>query len=480
MLLYAIVVLMLPSLTCGKNPAIQVILNDKGLQYGKHAGTDWIQRNLKKVTLPEIGGSILGIDYTLSGIKIAKCDLPEPSVKLYPGATGVKTSMSGLSVALTGDWTTHLGIIHDGGTFDMAMFSVNVISVVELGKDTNGHLSVSSVSCDAQVGDVDIEFHGGASWLFQPFVDFFKGHISSIIQSNICPNVENMISNLEHHLQAMNVSIDVDQALTLDLSLTGLPIIDVSSLNLGLKGEFYSIKTHAEPPFEAQPFKLSEQQGYMLSLGLSEFTLNSASYGYYSAGIFKVLINDSMIPPFSPVHLNTSSMGRFIPQLPQMFPGLLMELQVYAREVPMFSIQPAAVRLGFQGAIKAFAIQRNGTKTPLFKLNADSKFSSKVWISNGKLTGSASMDNFTLTLVASEIGTFKTDSLEKIVKLGIKTVGLEKLNEKLKKGVDLPRMKHAQLVNSVLKVGVGFIALFSDAKVLLSDRGSNQQTNGPV
>lgn len=44
----------------------------------------------------------------------------------------------------------------------MAIFNVDVTSVVQLGKEADGHLSVSSISCDSQVGDVDIEFHGGA------------------------------------------------------------------------------------------------------------------------------------------------------------------------------------------------------------------------------------------------------------------------------------------------------------------------------
>lgn len=62
-----------------------------------------------------------------------------------------------------------------------------------------------------------------------------------------------------------------------------------------LKGEFYSIKTHTEPPFVAQPFTLPEQPDQMLSVGISEFTLNSASYGYFSAGQLQALINDSMV-----------------------------------------------------------------------------------------------------------------------------------------------------------------------------------------
>ena len=71
---------------------------------------------------------------------------------------------------------------------------------------------------------------------------------------------------------------------------------------LYLKGEFYSIKTPKAPPFEAQPFTVPEQKGYMLSLGLSEFTLNSASYGYYLAGLFQALINESMVSKPERIH----------------------------------------------------------------------------------------------------------------------------------------------------------------------------------
>lgn len=46
----------------------------------------------------------------------------------------------------------------------MAILSVDVTSVVELGKDADRRLSVTSVSCNAQVGDMDIQLHGGARY----------------------------------------------------------------------------------------------------------------------------------------------------------------------------------------------------------------------------------------------------------------------------------------------------------------------------
>uniref|UniRef100_A0A8C2WH40 Bactericidal permeability-increasing protein n=1 Tax=Cyclopterus lumpus TaxID=8103 RepID=A0A8C2WH40_CYCLU len=464
-----IVVLMLISFTCGENPAVQVILTNKGLQYAKHVGAGWIQERLDRVTLPDISGKILGsIYYTFSGVTITRCDFPEPSVEFYQNVTGFKSSISGLSVAVSGRWMTHFGLIHDGGSFDMAIFNMDVSSVVELGKDADGHLSVASVHCEAQVGNVDMQFRGGASWIFQPFVEHFKGRIKGEIEARVSVYI------FVRFISKVVFSLNVDENFTFDLPLTGIPLINASSMNLGLKGEFYDIQTHTEPPFEAQPFSVPEQPGYMLSVGLSEFTLNSASYVFYSAGLLQVLITDSMIPPYFHVHLNTSWMGPYIPQLPKMFPGLLMTLQIYAREVPMFSFQPGVVQMGFQGAVKAFAIQPNGTQTPLFKLNVDSKLSGKVWLAGGRLKGSVTLENFTVTLAASEVGTFETDVLEHLMKAGM-MLAVGKLNVELGKGVVLPRMMHAQLINTVLGIEKvsGFITISSDAQVVLTDRGFN-------
>lgn len=61
-----------------------------------------------------------------------------------------------------------------------------------------------------------------------------------------------------------------------------------------LKGEFYSVRPRIDPPFEAQPFTVEKQPGYMLSVGLSEFTLNSASFALHSAGLLQTIITDSM------------------------------------------------------------------------------------------------------------------------------------------------------------------------------------------
>lgn len=53
---------------------------------------------------------------------------------------------------------------HDGGSFDMTIFDVDVTYVAKLGSAVSGHPFVTSVSCEAHVGSVDMHFHGGARY----------------------------------------------------------------------------------------------------------------------------------------------------------------------------------------------------------------------------------------------------------------------------------------------------------------------------
>ncbi|XP_037101874.1 bactericidal permeability-increasing protein [Syngnathus acus] len=466
------IVLIVIYCACGKNPAIRVIVSNKGLQYAGHAAAGWIQDKLEQVTLPNITGEIrwfAHIGYTLTGITIRKCDFPEPSFEFYQGLSALKMSIKGLNVALTGDWEAHWAFIKGGGSFDMALFGVDLVSIVQLGRDAGGHLSLTSVNCSAKIDDIDIYFYGNRSWLIRRFEHQFKKSIRDQIEALSCRAVDDLIANLECHLKDMKVYFQVNQELILDLPLVGLPIVTASSLHLGLKGEFYSVKVPKEPPFVALPFDIPEQPAYMLSVGLSEFTVNSASFSYFSDDLLQVFIKDSMIPPSSPVRLNTTSMGQFIPQLPKMFPDLLMTLQIYARNTPIFSFRSGAVALTSSGAVKAFAIQPNATLTPLFKLHVDSDFSGKAWVADGRLKGLVTMDNLTLTLAETEIGTFKTVALQELAQKIIEAAVLPPLNAELARGFALPRTKYAQLVKSVLTVEKGFVAFRSDAQLLEND-----------
>lgn len=47
----------------------------------------------------------------IHSITITKCDFPEPNVAYSQEYSGFKTSITGLSVALSGNWATKFGIL---------------------------------------------------------------------------------------------------------------------------------------------------------------------------------------------------------------------------------------------------------------------------------------------------------------------------------------------------------------------------------
>uniref|UniRef100_A0A3P8YAQ8 Bactericidal permeability-increasing protein n=1 Tax=Esox lucius TaxID=8010 RepID=A0A3P8YAQ8_ESOLU len=427
MLLFLILLLPCTNHAFGLNPAIKAVLASKGLKYGTHIGTDWMHEKILSMKVPDVtGGVYIGfgtVKYVLDGISVSSCDVPEPSVNFSEGS-GLKIVINGLSIAVRGNWHTTFGIITDGGSFDLAVFNLDLTLLVDIGSDDKGHMSILSKYCSARINSATINFHGGASWIFQPFVDCFKSRIKALIEEKICPLVDQHVADLEQYLTELQVSFQIDPIVVLDVPLTNAPLISSSSLGLDLKGEFYSIKSPKEPPFEAKAFDL----------------FNSASYAYFDTGHLHITVTDEMVS-HQPLLC-----------LPKLFPNMLMLLEVYAREIPMFSFLPGEVTLDFPGAVKALAILPNRTLTPLFKLNADSLFSGKVYISEGKLKGLMELKNFTLTLASSEIGTFQTAALEKGVNMLMKISVLSVLNAKLKEGIALPTIRSLNFVNSVLKV----------------------------
>ncbi|XP_066558241.1 bactericidal permeability-increasing protein isoform X2 [Amia ocellicauda] len=394
-------------------------------------------------------------------MRITKFNLPEPSAEFTEGQ-GIMAAMSGLNVQVHGNWNTHYTFIRDSGTFDVALYGMHVSLLLSPGTDDTGHLSLSSQQCVSGLNDVDVHFYGGASFIFSLFLGSIKGRIMSEVQQKLCPMVNDAVGGFDTVLQNMKVSVQINPNILVEVPLLSTPIVGDSDMELSLKGEFYSVRTHAEPPFPAGQFSLPPDSSRMLSLGVSEFCVNSAAFAYLSAGLLQVNITDNMLPKGSPLRLNTSSFGMFVPQLPKQFPDMLMLVQAFASQPPRASFLPDNVMVDMSVAAKFFAIQPDASLAPLFTLEMEASFKVHVFISEEKLKGSVALGNLTLSLTSTEVGPFQTKSLESVLKTGIQLLVLPKVNANLTAGIPLPTTPSVSLVNPVLKVNQGFMTIATD------------------
>ncbi|XP_065129072.1 bactericidal permeability-increasing protein-like isoform X2 [Paramisgurnus dabryanus] len=451
------------------NPGVKVKLTQKGLEYGRQIGIASIQQKLSSIKLPDVSGSesvdpIGKVEYSLTGIQIVNLGLPSSALGLVPGS-GVSLTIDNAYINLHGNWRVkYLRIIKDSGSFDLAVSGLTISTTLAVTSDETGRPSVSMTSCTSTLGSVNVKFHGGASWLYNLFSSYIDKALQSALQQQICPLVSDSIADINPHLKTLNVVAEVDKYAEIEYSMVGSPVISNSSIDFGLKGEFYNMGQHKEPPFSPTPFSLPFQSNNMLYIGVSAFTINSAGFVYHSAGALSLNITDDMIPSSSPIRLNTKSFSAFIPQIEKMYPGLMMKLLFKTVNEPLITSKPNNVTVQATSIVMAYAIQPNGTLCPLFDIDLEGSISASMFVTELKLAGNLTLNKIDMSLAKSYVGPFKVTSLENIFTMILKLAVMPRVNARLEEGYPLPAIGKIRLAETQLQVLKDYLLIGTDVQ----------------
>uniref|UniRef100_A0A8C8DRD1 Bactericidal permeability-increasing protein n=1 Tax=Oryzias sinensis TaxID=183150 RepID=A0A8C8DRD1_9TELE len=367
------------------NPGVKIRLTQKGLEYGRQLGVASLLEKLKTAQIPDFSGkervSPIGkVQYSLTNIHIVNLGLPQSSINLVPGS-GVQLSISNAFINLRGNWRVkYLRIIKDSGSLDVNVNGLSISQTIAIKSDATGKPEASSAACSASVSSAKVKFHGGASWLYNLFSKFIDKALRKALEKQMCPLVAKSIADLNPRLKTLNVLAKVDKYAEIEYSMVSSPQISQPAIDLNLKGEFYNIGRHQEAPFPAPAFSLPAQSSNMIYIALSSFTPNSAGFVYNNAGVLSMYVTDDMIPRSSPIRLSTSTFGFFIPQVtmrsrpsaPMTSPQDL-RLYSFADKNPVVKFQPNVMTVDATATATAYAIQPNGTLSPLFVLNVVSQ-----------------------------------------------------------------------------------------------------------
>uniref|UniRef100_A0A8C8EXK5 Bactericidal permeability-increasing protein n=1 Tax=Oncorhynchus tshawytscha TaxID=74940 RepID=A0A8C8EXK5_ONCTS len=436
------------------NPGVKVKLTEKGIEYGKQIGMASLQQKLKTMKVPDLSGTervapIGKVKYSLTGITIVNLGLPYSALALVPD-TGIRLSITNAFISLHGNWKIrYLSFIKDSGSFDLEVNGLTVTDSITIKSDETGRPTVSSVNCVANVGSASIKFHGGASWLYNLFSAYIDKALRSALQKQICPLVADTITDMNPHLKTLNVLAKVDKYAEVEYSMVTSPTISNTSIDFSLKGEFYNIGKHQEPPFSPTPFSLPPQVNNMLYIGMSAFTTNSAGFVYNNAGALSLYITDDMVR--IPSQLQTLKMF-FCAQIAKRFPSMMMKLLVKTVKEPTIFFEPNNVTVQASGSVTAYAIQPNTTLSPLFVLNMEGSVSARLYVTGVKLAGAVTLNKIEMTLETSYVGQFQVRSLDNIFLMVLKVAVIPKVNARLEKGFPLPSIGKMNLVNTQLQV----------------------------
>nr|XP_043621260.1 putative BPI/LBP family protein At1g04970 [Erigeron canadensis] len=456
--------LLIPTKTTANDQSfIQILITQNGLDFIKNLLISKAVSSLtptsisdieKAVKIPVIGK----VDILLSDIVINKVNVGSSGVR--PSEGGVSIVGSDFSCDLSVKWHYSYGTwvgpisISDSGT---ASVEVNGMEIgIALGLDNqDGSLKLSMMECNCQIQDISINLDGGASWLYQGIVNAFKEEIVSAVEKAITKKLKTEVSELGSILQTLPRHIPVDDTSSLNVTLVNSPFLSDTSLGFEINGLFVESKTdprayhnHLQPPLAcSDPPK-------MVGIALDEAVFKSASALYYDATFMHWIVDK--VPDQS--LLNTAGWRFIVPQLYKKYPNADMNLDISLSNPPV--VQISSQKIGATVYADLIIDVLKGDETiPVACISLVIAGTGSVQISRNNLTGHLKMDDFTMTLKWSKIGTLHMFLIQPVIWTMIETVFIPYVNARLGTGFPLPiihgfLLENAEIISSDSRITV--------------------------
>ncbi|XP_042688444.1 bactericidal permeability-increasing protein isoform X2 [Centrocercus urophasianus] len=455
------------ALTAATNPGFVVRITQAGLDYAHQHGITVLQKELAKLKLPDISGDFpvrhLGkVRYEISSLNLRSFHLPYSRISLVP-SVGLHVAISNAFAEVDGNWRVKFHFIRDHGSFNLEVKSVYIKIDLKLGSDASGKPTVSTSACSTRISSVDIHFSGKFGWLYNLFYSAVESRFKKILESKVCDSVVRSVSgDLQHYLQTLPVTAKIDAKAGIDYSLVAPPMATAQTLDVDLKGEFFSLAHRGAVPFPPPVLAFPPDHDRMVYFGASSYFFNTAGFAYHAAGALVFEITDSMIPKGVEFHLNTSTFAAFIPQLDTMYPNMLMKLRLSAPSAPFLSITPGGISLQPVVDIQAYAILPNTSLAHLFLLSLTGNVSATIDVKSGHIVGKLNVGRMKLSLKHSDVGTFQVRMLQSIMNIYASSILLPRVNERLAEGFPLPLPDRIQLSNILVQFHQNFLLLGAD------------------
>lgn len=412
----------------------------------------------KVVKIPLIGKvNIVLSDVTINRVKVGSSDI-------RPGNSGISISGSGINCGLSLKWhysygTTWVGpiSISDSGS---ASVEVNGMEIgLTLGLDNReGSMELSVSDCNCHIHDISISLDGGASWLYQGIVDAFEEEIAKAVGKAITKNLKTGVSKLASFLQTLPKQIPVYDNASLNVTFVNNPLLSDTSLGFEINGLFIDSKTDTRSYHNRlQPPVFCSNPSTMVGIALDEAVFRSAFALYYNAMFMHWIVDK--IPQQS--LLNTAGWRFIIPQLYKNYPNDNMNLNISLSDPPVVHISQQKIGATVYADLIIDVLENDDT-IPVVCISLVMTGTGSVQITGNNLASHLKMDDFTMSLKWSKVGTLHMFLIQPVIWTMIETVFLPYVNARLGIGFPLPIISGFMLENAEIISSDSSITVCSD------------------
>ena len=406
-------------------------------------------------------------------LKVSSFVPPGSAVTVNPGR-GLSWTLVNAAISISGSWRYkyRAGIItlSDHGSFDASASGVSVSASVTLGASATGEPTIAATGCNCRVGSLRIRTHGGASWLYNLFIDKVERPLRATMQLKICDAAASAI-NVEavRELATLKVKVVIGGQWLIDYRLVAAPAFAAGYMESFHKGEFFQASDPTEAPFQPIPLPNPASTDHMVTFWASEYVLNTAGFALYRHGVLGGIFTRKDLPAEYRDYLNTTCppllcIGSIVPTIGRTFPNATVELEVTTQAAPTVSIDRQRIVGKFLELVILRARLENGSLIHLFNLNVTASLSITPRLNGTTVSATVSSMEAALNVTESSVGPVDIKFLRFLVDIARQKYIMPQLNEILGRGFPLPSIKHVEYVGAGLQLLDGCIIVATDIR----------------
>ncbi|KAM6319191.1 PLTP protein, partial [Podargus strigoides] len=446
-------------------PGCKIRITSKGLDLVKQEGLRFVEQELQNITVSDLHGKEAQFHYNISQVRVTDLQLASSDLNFQPQQHLV-FNITNASISLRFRRQLLYWFFYDIGSINASADGVHIHTVLQLAKDEAGRLKISNISCNASIARMHAGFSGTLRKVYEFLSTFIVTGMRFLLSQQICPSLEHAsLVLLNSLLDTVPVRNDVDEHIGIDYSLLRDPAVSTDTLDLDFKGMFFprarenqelenqELENHAVEPV----IKETERMVYV---AFSEYFFDSAMHAYFQAGVLAIELQGEKVPKDLEVLLRATFFGTIFMLSPAVDAPLQLVLQVSAP--PRCIIKPSGTSVSVSAFLNISLVPPGRPAVQLSSMAMETKLSAKVFLQGKALRVLLDLRRFRIYSKQSALESLALFSLQAPLKTLLQLTIMPIINERMKKGVQIPLPEGMDFTKEVVTNHAGFLTVGAD------------------
>uniref|UniRef100_A0A8C6ISR6 Uncharacterized protein n=1 Tax=Melopsittacus undulatus TaxID=13146 RepID=A0A8C6ISR6_MELUD len=426
----------------------------------KQEGLRFVEQELQNITISDLHGKEGQFHYNISQVKVMDLQLALSDLHFQPQQHLV-FNINNASISLRFRRQLLYWFFYDIGSINTSADGVHIHTVLQLAKDEAGRLKISNITCNASIARMHAGFSGTLRKVYEFLSTFIVTGMRFLLSQQICPSLEHAsLVLLNSVLDTVPVRNYVDEHIGIDYSLLRDPTVSTDTLDLDFKGMFFprvretqELENHAVEPV----IKETERMVYV---AFSEYFFDSAMQAYFQAGVLAIELQGEKVPKDLEVLLRATFFGTIFMLSPTVDAPLRLVLQVSAP--PRCTIKPTGTSVSVSAFLNISLVPPGRPAVPLSSMAMETKLSARVYLQGKALRVQLDLRAWAAVAASPTPLSPQLFSLQAPLKTLLQLTIMPIINERTKKGVQIPLPEGMDFTKEVVTNHAGFLTVGAD------------------